>query len=132
MMISKTFRRYLLLELPGWTLAAVLLWFIVDRWGLALHWAVLLWLGWVAKDFALYPWLRKAYEDGPDAAELLVGREGEALDRLDPGGYVRIGPERWRAELGPDHDAVDAGARVRVRAVHGLTLVVAAVVDERG
>ena len=123
MAISKTLRRYLLLQIPGWTVASVVLWFLVDRFGLAPHIAVWLGVAYLAKDLVLYPWLKKAYEDGPDAASLLVGREGTAQDVLDPTGYVRIGPERWRAEVAA-HERIEAGARVRVQAVRGLTLIV--------
>ena len=77
------------------------------------------------KDFALYPWLRDAYAAGnPDASALLVGRTGQARERIDPSGYVRVGAELWRAELAPGCAAVEPGAHVRVLAVRGLTLIV--------
>ena len=53
--------------------------------------------------------------------EALVGREGVVLSYLLPEGQVRIAGEIWRARS----DATcDAGTRVVVRAVHGLTLEV--------
>jgi membrane-bound serine protease (ClpP class) len=49
--------------------------------------------------------------------ETLIGTEGEAR----PGGYVFVNGELWRAR-GAEH--LTAGARVRVLAVDGLTLIV--------
>ncbi len=122
---SRTFLRYVALEAPGWVVAGALLWLLVARAGLAPWIAWLLGGAWIAKDFVLYPWLRDAYEVGdPDATAALVGRTGLARDRLAPEGYVRLGSELWRARLGPGCDAVEPGARVRVRSVSGLTLVV--------
>jgi membrane protein implicated in regulation of membrane protease activity len=123
----RTFARYLALEAPGWVLSAWLLWLLVEKAGLAPWLGGLLWTLWVAKDFALYPRLRDAYEVGePDATAPLLGRIGLARQRLDPTGYVRIGAELWRAELAPGSAAIEPGSRVRVRAVRGLTLVVEA------
>jgi len=123
----RTFARYVALEAPGWVLGAWVLWLLVEKAGLAPWVAGLLWTLWVVKDFALYPWLRDAYEVGdPDATALLVGRTGLARQRLDPTGYVRIGAELWRAELAPGCAAIEPGALIRVRAVRGLTLIVEA------
>jgi len=123
--LSRTFARYVALEAPGWVLAGVVLWLVVKYAGLAPWIGVALWALWVAKDFALYPWLREAYEAGdPDATASLIGRTGPARGRLDPSGWVVLGAERWRAELLPGCAPVEAGARVRVHAVRGLTLVV--------
>jgi membrane protein implicated in regulation of membrane protease activity len=122
-----TFARYLALEAPGWVLAGCLLWLLVESFGLAVWLAVLGWVIWVAKDFAMYPWLREAFEVGEaDASALLIGRTGLARERIAPSGYVRIGAELWRAELAPGAAAIESGAAVRVREVRGLTLVVEA------
>lgn len=122
---SRTFRRYLLLEAPGWVLAAALLGFGVESFDLSIPIALLLLAAWIAKDLVLYPWLRDAYAaDDPDASAALLGRIGEACDRLDRSGYVRLGSELWRAELAQGTPPVDGGGLVRVRAVHGLTLLV--------
>ena len=125
--VRRTFVRYVVLEAPGWVVAAAVLWLLVEHAGLALWIAAVAWAAWVAKDFALYPWLREAYEAGdPDATAPLVGRIGSARERIDPRGYVRIGAELWRAELAPGSAAIEAGGKVRVREVRGLTLVVEA------
>jgi membrane protein implicated in regulation of membrane protease activity len=113
------------LEAPGWVLAALVLWLLVGHAGLAPWIAATLGTLWVVKDIALYPWLRDAYELGdPDATALMIGRSGEARQRLSPDGYVRVGSELWRAELAPGCASVEVGASVRVRSVSGLTLVV--------
>ncbi len=124
-MISRTLARYLALQAPGWALVGVVLHALV-AWGwIAPRLAIALGALWVAKDLALYPWLRRSYEDGPaDAGAALVGRSAVARDRLAPRGWVRLGSERWRAELAPGSAPVEAGAAVRVVAVRGLTLVV--------
>jgi len=54
-------------------------------------------------------------------AHRMVGLEGEALEPLAPEGQVRVGGEIWRARA---PRPLPAGARVRVRAVRGLTLEV--------
>lgn len=122
---SRTFLRYVALESPGWLLAGALLTLLVRYAGLAPWIAWLLGTAWIAKDFALYPWLRDAYEAGdPDPGAALVGRTGVALERLAPEGYIRLGSERWRARLEPGCEAVESGERVSVRSVSGLTLLV--------
>lgn len=122
---SRTFVRYVALEAPGWMLAGLVLWFLVDQTGLAPWIGAALWALWFAKDIALFPWLRDAYEEGdPDATVALIGRTGLARKRLAPHGYVRIGSELWRAELAPGCPDVEAGGSVRVQSVRGLTLVV--------
>ena len=122
---SRTFAKYVLLEMPGWLIAAGVLLLGIERWELSPRLAGALFALWVAKDFVLYPVLRIAYEDvSPDATLGLVGALGSARERLDPSGYVRVGSELWRAELSAGSDAVESGDAVRVRAVRGLTLEV--------
>jgi membrane protein implicated in regulation of membrane protease activity len=122
---QRTIVRYVALQTPGWVLAAAVAWWLAAKAGVATWLAALGFALFVFKDFALYPWLRHAYAvDDPDVAALLIGRTGIARERLDPTGYVRIGAELWRAELAPDCAPIEAGARVVVREVRGLTLVV--------
>lgn len=54
-------------------------------------------------------------------AEGMIGEVGEALERCDPAGRVRLRGEIWNAR---SEDAVAPGDAVRVRGVEGLTLVV--------
>jgi membrane protein implicated in regulation of membrane protease activity len=115
--------KYLLFQLPGWTLAGIALGLLVRVWGLSPGTALLLFAFWVAKDFALYPLLRSAYAGGHrDGGEALIGALGTARERLDPAGYVRVGAELWRAEVSREHAPVESGGTVRVRSVRNLTL----------
>jgi membrane protein implicated in regulation of membrane protease activity len=124
----RTFGRFLLFQVPGWIVAGGLAWLAL-RWEL-LSRAVAAWLllAWVVKDFALYPLTRRAYEESSGAphGRELVGARALVLRELAPEGYVRIGSESWRARLPPAsrRASVPAGARVEVREVRGLTLVV--------
>jgi membrane-bound ClpP family serine protease len=122
--------RYVLFQVPGWALmivaaeAAVLWLGVPPRWAWG---AVGLW---VLKDVAMFPLLRKAYRrDGSIHGH--VGDRGVADGAIDPDGWVRIGPERWRARLASGAGAIEAGAPVRVVAMDGLELrVTAAPADE--
>lgn len=118
--------RYALFQLPGQVGVALLV-FILWEWAGLPGWAALaIVAAWVAKDAALYPLLRRAYETPPNGAEALIGRRGVVRRRLAPRGTVAFGIELWRAEIGPAGEPIDAGVAVRVVAVRGLTLIVAA------
>jgi membrane-bound serine protease (ClpP class) len=119
------FRRYVSLQVPGWLLAAVAA-YALEHWaGVDWRIALGLWLAYVAKDFTLYPFLRRAYEtDAAAGAAALVGQTGTATEDLKPEGYIRIRGELWRAELAAGASSVRAGGRVRVISAHGLTLTV--------
>ena len=122
--------KYLLFQLPGMALAGIALVLLVRVWSLSPRTALLLFVFWVVKDFAMYPLLRSAYAGSRhDAGEALVGALGTARERLDPAGYVRVGAELWRAEVSREHAPVESGAAVRVRAVRNLTLHVEPVPD---
>lgn len=115
--------RYVLLEAPGWALAGVVLGFFCWTGDLSRRVAALLLALWVIKDFALYPAMRIAYEDGdPAGSDRVVGAVGTARERLDPEGYVRVGSELWRAVVARGRGPVEAGASVRVVSVRDLTL----------
>ena len=116
--------RYTLFQLPAIALVAAGLSGAVQYWGLPTVYA---WSGlglWVLKDAAMYPLVRKAYEPNDRGPEALVGSHGVAEDALAPEGWVRLGPELWRAELAPESAPAPRGANVRVVRVHGLVLVV--------
>jgi membrane protein implicated in regulation of membrane protease activity len=115
------FGRYLLWQVPGWVVVAA---------GLAvLQWLAELpaWIvpagvaAFMVKDLAMYRVVRDALLPPPDA---LVGARGRAVERLAPGGYVKIEGELWRAETSGGEIA--AGADVIVREARGLTLRVEA------
>jgi membrane protein implicated in regulation of membrane protease activity len=119
--------KYVLLQIPGFVLVALVLAGAVRWWGLSHRLALGLLAVWVLKDIVLFPLLRIAYEPGGGGggAESLVGARGVASETLASTGYVRVGAELWRAELASgEGGAIPSGARVRVRAVRGLTLIV--------
>ena len=120
-----TLTRYVLLQAPSWAAASLAVA------GLR-HWLGLsLWIGagllavWVLKDFALYPFLRRAYEGGArTGAEELIGARGVARDELSPKGHVWVRGELWRAEVAAGRGPISPGTPVRVQAARGLTLTV--------
>ncbi len=121
--------RYVLLQLPGWALASLVLYFAWDSWGLPGSYAIAGLAAWLAKDFALYPFVRSAYALSPSSLvgpEMLVGSEGVADGELALSGHVHVRGERWRAVAS---SPVGRGGRIRVRAVRGLTVEVEPVPD---
>lgn len=126
-------RRYVLFQLPGTALLATALWYGVEREWLSLLVATLILVAWVLKDALLYPALRTAYlPDENDPGAELRGKHGIARDALtepDRAGYVKIGPELWRAVLDDNSGPVSAGDPVRVCTVRGLQLVVERIRD---
>lgn len=122
----KTWTRYLLFQVPGWILAAVILLGLMYWIGLTLWIAIGAFSLWVIKDLVFYPLLRKAYESSAKTgADQLVGLQGVARERLDPRGYVHVRGELWRAETEPADGPILAGSRVKVMAANGMTLIVA-------
>jgi membrane-bound serine protease (ClpP class) len=86
-----------------------------------------LFLLWVVKDFIFYPFVRTAYESRvKTGTERLIGARGVAQGQLDPRGYVQVRGELWRAEAEPSNRPILPGSPIRVRAAHGLTLLVTA------
>jgi membrane protein implicated in regulation of membrane protease activity len=118
-------QRYLLLQVPGWILAAVFAAVLMEYFSLP---------GWAAggllaliilKDFLLYPFLRRAYEDAePAGAGALVGSVGTARQTLAPEGYVEVRGELWLAHAHPEDGPIAEGSRVVVVAADGVRLEV--------
>ncbi|MBW2316366.1 MAG: NfeD family protein [Deltaproteobacteria bacterium] len=121
--MGRTFQRYLLFQLPEWGLVVALL-VAIHRYTEAPTWLlVAAAAGFVAKDLALYPWMKRAYEHvGSDPGEKLVGRQGVATSLVSEDGWVRVDAELWRAETRGDD--IPKGAPVTVRALDGHVLVV--------
>lgn len=119
------FQRYVLIQIPGWILAAIVL-SVWHRWlNLPLWAAIGLFAAYVGKDFVLYPFLRRAYEPhGKTVVQTMVGEGGVATQQLDPDGYVRVRGELWHAEAAPGTQPVRQGSRIRVESVRGMTLIV--------
>lgn len=121
------FVRFLLFESLSWGVTAFVLAILVH-----LEW-IPLWLGCVVfavlviKDLALYPLTRKAHEMGhPHGGSALLGREVRAETVLDPDGWVRAGPERWRARVAETEEKriIEEGHWARVLQLEGLVLIV--------
>ena len=115
--------RYALFQLPELTIGGVALVVLVGENVLTARWGWLLFALWLLKEIVLYPFLRKAYEPSdPSAASKMVGKVAVVIERLDPRGTVRVGPELWGARLSPGTDPLEQGVEVCVKAVEGLTL----------
>ena len=127
-----TFVRYLLIQLPG-VLAVALGLHVARRFfEFPTGAVVLLAAAWIAKDVALYPLLRRAYEVDPRTEmDKLAGHEAVVRRPLDPCGLVAMKGELWRAEAAEGEQLpVPAGARVRIETHRGLVLLVRAIQDE--
>jgi membrane protein implicated in regulation of membrane protease activity len=74
----------------------------------------------IGKDLALYPAMRQVFQAPPPARP--IGQRAEAVERLAPGGYVRVNGELWKARARGGE--VAAGDAVVVRDAEGLTLIV--------
>lgn len=129
-----SFVRYALLQLPGLMALVVGLLFARRYVELSTGVIALLAAAWVAKDLALYPLLRRAYEvDARTEMEKLAGAVATVITPLDPSGLVRLRGELWRAEAAPGEPLpVATGSRVRVESHRGLVLVVRSARDGQG
>lgn len=126
-MLKSPFGKYVLLQVPGWIIAAFILlgmqqWFAFSSWivyaGVA---------AWMLKDFALYPLVRSAYDfDVKTGVEQLIGAQGVVQNELAPRGKIRVRGELWNAEIEPGAQPLVQGEEVRILAAQGLTLIVAA------
>jgi membrane protein implicated in regulation of membrane protease activity len=124
-----TWKRYVLFQVPGWIIAAVVvtgLW----HWGLFPAWLSLsCFSGWVLKDFILFPLVRKAYETAvKTGADALVGARGVAEGNLAPEGYVRIRGELWRAVNNSGDQIISSGTEVEILSAEGMKVFVRPVV----
>ena len=122
-----TWNKYLLFQVPGWILAALIL-IAMRYWvGLPIWIALLGFTVWVIKDFLFYPLLRVAYQSGAKTGvDQLIGLRGVARQDLDPHGLVYLRGELWRAEIAPGVLPIVSGSRVRVLRAEGMTLIVMA------
>jgi len=118
--------RFLAFEVIDWAVVGALLAWLVEIEVVPLWLAAVVFTAWVAKDFALYPVTRKAYEHGPTHGSAdLLGTDVPVETTLSPDGYVAAGNERWRAQPAPGcGEALQAGETARVCALEGITLIV--------
>jgi membrane protein implicated in regulation of membrane protease activity len=120
------FARYWLFQLPGTVVAAGVL-FVLVRWELITTGVAGLLFGfWVLKDLLLFPVTRVGYERGgrPHGSDALLGSAGVVREEIAASGtgWVRVGPELWRARREGGGEALPVGAKVRVVGVDGLVL----------
>jgi membrane protein implicated in regulation of membrane protease activity len=104
---------------------ALFLWFLIDQS------AVPRWAGagflvfWVLKDFAMYPFVRLAYENNVKSGiEALVGGKGMTHEPIAPEGYIKIQGELWKARA--EGQSIPRDRIVRVTGANGMTLIVEA------
>ena len=127
---SRLMARYTLFQIPGLILLSLGLAAAVRWWGLPVLAAYALVALWIAKDVILYPILRVAYESGGSGGMYEIsGALGVVVQPLVPSGYVKIGPELWKAELGAGSGSVSVGSAIRVIEVRDLTLLVEPVIS---
>ena len=124
---GRVFARYWVFQLPGIFLAVVVLSVLV-HWELVTTGLAAVLLGfWVLKDLVLFPFVRIGYERSsrPAGADALVGAVGVVQEPVSARreGWVRVGPELWRA-VAEGAAEVPRGAAVRVVSVRGLVLCV--------
>lgn len=121
----RIFGIYIATQVPGWFVAAGVLFLVVSQGWLEAGWAVVLWAAVVGKDLVLYPRVRHAFEPARlHGVAALLDREGVVESPLDPDGTVRIGSELWRARARERSDVLPRGQKIRVCEVEGLTLLV--------
>ena len=126
------FWRYWLLQIPGWGVLVVALVGAHRYLGLSVVWAIVIFVAWFLKDWAIYPILKNHYRFRVEApSDRLVGRRATAREPLRPTGYVQLRGELWLAEVVKGGDPVEAGDDVTVEAVDGLTLRVRRVPSAR-
>ena len=125
--LARALPRYLAWQTPSWALQAVLLGGLVRFLDVPV-WAAALVLGLsIAKDLVLFPAMLVALR--PSAhSPWPIGERGQAIEPLEPSGYVRVNGELWRAEDSSSSPSsrIAAGDVVVVRSARGLTLLVEA------
>lgn len=119
--------KYLLFQIPGWIITAIVL-LILLHWEFIPKWlAVLCFVAWLLKDLLLYPFLRRAYEPGVTGSARLVGSRGVAEGDLAPTGYIRVRGELWRAVVSPADNVIRSGTEVEVVSADRMEVFVRAV-----
>jgi len=122
-----TLARYLLFQLPGFAIAAVVAVALTEAEVVSGTTALVAVALWAVKDALMYPFVKEAYrpDSAASPADRLIGTIGTSCEPIAPQGYARIGAELWRCRA---HRAtpIEAACRVRVVAAQGLTLTVEA------
>jgi membrane-bound ClpP family serine protease len=121
----KTFGRYLLFQLPGWALLGVFILILLDKTTVPVWATIGFFVLWIAKDLAVYPLVRHAYEkDSGTGSERMIGKKGVTQHRLAPEGYVKIDGELWKAQTGSSDQPIPQQRPVTVIGARGLVLIV--------
>ena len=119
-------QRYFLIQIPGWVLAAIILYAFHRLFALPLWLAAILMVADIVKDIVLYPYLRRAYETTESMpAERLIGERAVIRQALTPEGYVLVRGELWRARTLDPKTPIDSGSGVVIVGVRGTLLDVA-------
>jgi membrane-bound ClpP family serine protease len=123
--------RYVLLQIPDLVLLLLAL-AVLDRWLDLSREVVAAVVGvWLVKVVLVLPLARRALAQAPVLEPTpSAGSVGTARTRLDPAGYGRFRGELWRCEITDDGEPLEEGARLRVRDVDGLSLVVERAPDD--
>ena len=122
---AKVVLRYALLQIPFTALVVVVLILLREWVDLPIWFVCVLVALFVIKDIALYPFVWRAYDpESPALTNQMEGARGIAIEDLHPTGYVKIGAERWQAEVTGDGPSIRRGQRIRVHGIRGLTLLV--------
>jgi len=121
---SRIFLRYLLYQIPGWSLWTLLLLilqqvFVFPWWLVPGALAV-----WVFKDLVLFSYVWMAYDIHSPPKRPIPTSRGVVVKTLSPEGYIRIEGELWRAETAERGRVILPGETVTVEEVRGLTLLV--------
>jgi membrane protein implicated in regulation of membrane protease activity len=124
-----TWLKYLLLQIPGGVITAVVLGSLWNWQLLSGVLAVIGFVAWLLKDLIFYRYLRHAYEnDTKIGSAALVGARGVAQADLNPQGYIRVRGELWRAIAVPEGQIVTAGSEVEIVDADGMNVFVRAVI----
>jgi membrane protein implicated in regulation of membrane protease activity len=125
------FTRYLLFQIPGWLIAALVVIVLVEWVELPMWGAIALFVFWVAKDLVQYRFVRNAYDTNVrTGSERFIGERGIAKEWLRPQGYVQVHGQLWRARTSSEDQPISPQSVVRVVDARGLTLIVTAENDE--
>jgi membrane-bound ClpP family serine protease len=120
-----TWFRYLLFQIPGWCMAAVILLILRHYQMISSSGAVICFAAWMLKDWILYPWLRSAYEVSTrTGSKTLIGYKGVAESHLAPEGLIRVRGELWRAVATPREPVIQTGMKVEIIDAEGMTVFV--------
>jgi membrane protein implicated in regulation of membrane protease activity len=121
---KRTVVAYILLQLPGTLLLALVLLIAHAQLGLpaGAAWAIL--ILWIVKDSILFFFLWPAYDKHNTDVYTLIGRQASAATDLCPRGRVRLRGQTWPARAEPLSSPIPAGSRVEILDREGLVLIV--------